>query len=600
MRLVTPLTVIAACTLLHSLAGALEAASVPQLIRQIRQRKETRSALVELAKLGPRAIPARQAVIELLAGGHGRPFIEESLRVLLVTGVEEKDLSIVAKRLGGTRGRSGEAILRRAHKAALPHIIERLNQPDSAYAHQACFRLLAQLGPDAKPALPTLMDIGRKKVANGSHHRAIWTIGYLREGAKPALPMLRELIRANGREQKSAAQAVARMGPHGAAAVPDIIAALETEQPASAYELLKALEAIGPDAAAAVPVLRRLVQSDDNGQVRGFALQTLVPLGPAAVEALPDLLGFVDSPRLDHCRPAMQAIGAMGPKAADAVPQLTAALDRQGFSSGVDRRTYIVQALANIGPAANPSVPSILKITTFDGAGQKLRRSVVEVLPRFADQPNVAETLTGLLDDSDFRLRNASIEALGQMGPKGRPALKALNDRLRQAMKDRRVIDAALLAGALARISNDRNAISTLRLLSATGKTPESRLRAAVHLIELNPNDPKPALTMRAVIEKIDQRQWTQRRSDLAVDLKQIVSMSMPARETLTRMLADRRPETRIVACKAIAVAGSAAQDMLPTLIKMMWEDRDPDVRKAADEAVNWIRYDIGWTKGLT
>jgi HEAT repeat protein len=87
-------------------------------------------------------------------------------------------------------------------------------------------------------------------------------------------------------EQEAAADALGRIG---AAAVPELVVALENSDPAVRHKAVGVLGRIGPDATAAVPSLVKLL-NDPDPEVRKATVRTLGQIGPAAKDAVPDLV----------------------------------------------------------------------------------------------------------------------------------------------------------------------------------------------------------------------------------------------------------------------------------------------------------------------
>ena len=99
-----------------------------------------------------------------------------------------------------------------------------------------------------------------------------------------ALPGLRALVRsASGKLLQETLWTIERIGPDAAPLVPDIIGALDREEPRSTFAA-GALEAIGPGAAPAVPKLIALLRT--GGRWRSAAPRALGAIGPAATPAL--------------------------------------------------------------------------------------------------------------------------------------------------------------------------------------------------------------------------------------------------------------------------------------------------------------------------
>jgi hypothetical protein len=87
-------------------------------------------------------------------------------------------------------------------------------------------------------------------------------------------------------EQEAAADALGRIGT---AAVPELIAALRSNDAEARLQATQVLARMGSDAKEAVPDLIRLLDDPDE-RIRKAATRTLGRIGPAAAEAVPALM----------------------------------------------------------------------------------------------------------------------------------------------------------------------------------------------------------------------------------------------------------------------------------------------------------------------
>lgn len=87
-----------------------------------------------------------------------------------------------------------------------------------------------------------------------------------------------------------------------------------------------AVDALGRIGAAAVPELTAAL-SDTDPRVRAQAGRALARIGPPAKEAVPILTQRLDDPDEDVRQAAARALGQIGPAAADAVPALVSLIE---------------------------------------------------------------------------------------------------------------------------------------------------------------------------------------------------------------------------------------------------------------------------------
>jgi HEAT repeat protein len=208
---------------------------------------------------------------------------------VLIEALKEKDdvtvLPVAAKALG------------RLGSAAVPALTEALEVKDGrlqAYAAMA----LKQIGPDAKPAVPALIEVVKKykEPAQLAKLQAIAALGKIGSGAKEAVPILIDVTK--------------------------------EKPPTSAARLaaVTALGQIGPEAKAAVPTLIDLLGEEETkaGPIRLEAARALGLIGSAAgEEAISALVALLDNKKLGPARiVAINALGQIGPPAKNAVAAL--------------------------------------------------------------------------------------------------------------------------------------------------------------------------------------------------------------------------------------------------------------------------------------
>jgi HEAT repeat protein len=150
---------------------------------------------------------------------------------------------------------------------------------------------LKKIGSEARGAAGVLMRIIKSKCKDPREMRSCWTA------------------------QGTASDALSRIG---AGAVPVLISALNTRDPATRAEAAKALGNIGKDAAEAVPVLANMLMGEQSSTCEAAA----VALSGIGEPAIPTLLSALHEKRPMVREPAVKALIRMGPPAKEAVPEL--------------------------------------------------------------------------------------------------------------------------------------------------------------------------------------------------------------------------------------------------------------------------------------
>jgi HEAT repeat protein len=96
----------------------------------------------------------------------------------------------------------------------LQELIRRLKSADDAKRIHASL-LLVRMGPEAKAAVPTLLELLHEESAP-NRKLAAWTLGYIGQGAVEAIPALRVALRdSNEGVRTMAREALDKISPSG-------------------------------------------------------------------------------------------------------------------------------------------------------------------------------------------------------------------------------------------------------------------------------------------------------------------------------------------------------------------------------------------------
>lgn len=203
---------------------------------------------------------------------------------------------------------------------------------------------------------------------------------------------------------------------------------------------------MGPAAEEAVPDLVQIL-NEDNIVLRVSALKALGEIGTGAVPSLITILHHQD-PVLRNS--AVDALGSIGPGAKEAVPELALMLSEREH----DTARHAASALGLIGPAAVPALIQVpgrgdpyatdRAVTAF--ANFKADPAVIHELAQFVANANADPGVRGFaakalgtmrekaeeaipdlaraLGEENTDVRTAARWALGQIGPKAIPALR--------------------------------------------------------------------------------------------------------------------------------------------------------------------------------
>jgi HEAT repeat protein len=207
------------------------------------------------------------------------------------------------------------------------------------------------------------------------------------------------------------------------------------------------LGTLGPDAAAAVPTLHKVLEKKaEHEYVRGMAAWALGRIGPAAESEIP-LLGETMHSRghLAVRRASVESLGNFGAAAKPVVPELV----KLQADDDATTRVNTAVALWKIGrhPKAVPALLEMLR----SGASPEPYLAATALGHMQPEAAAVAPGLIAALHSSDGDFRRAAARSLGQLGKAAFPALgqaKALEDADPEAR--RLVIEAVAGMGAVA------------------------------------------------------------------------------------------------------------------------------------------------------
>lgn len=267
-----------------------------------------------------------------------------------------------------------------------------------------------------------------------------------------------------------------QIGPDAKQAIPALIKILNDQRTLVRLEAALAITAIDPSAAVpAIPSLREHVRLKYRG---AEAARALAEIGPKAKEAIDDLEGLLkeDNP---HTRlPAAEAIARIDPTKVDfAVQTINAMLSDDKKTRGMVR-SYAIESLRRIGPAAKDSVPTLEKLLKDNGpfhadvailavelGDSKPAREWIqthlkatdpeadEVLETFHQHSAIAKKflpeLIAVLKDgkSPYIIREVA-EVLAKIGPDAKVAAPALRESIKKLKtpQQRKEVEKALAA----------------------------------------------------------------------------------------------------------------------------------------------------------
>jgi HEAT repeat protein len=321
-----------------------------------------RYAAVALSKMGDaRAVPYLKK--RLACGDTHNQFMDAIKRL----GGAAKDTIpllrlLLGRATGNTRVLAAHALGLMGEESAdaVPEVAEVLSDPS---AGAGAGWALMQWGPLACAAVPRVVDFLQGEGA-GSPARlnAIKALGSMGLHARPALGLLEQFLHDPSPEVRVAvAAALWCVTPRAAHAVPAVLEVLRASRGEhranhACASALEALEAIGPTARSAAPVVRELL--DDPYQwTRVRAARALCRMGEPVEVFLPVLIDEL------RCRPvgllAAECLAEIGPPAVAALPRLREILGAEGTVSEGGALDEIVEREEEFLRAVSTALQSI-------------------------------------------------------------------------------------------------------------------------------------------------------------------------------------------------------------------------------------------------
>jgi HEAT repeat protein len=212
---------------------------IPDLMRLLHHNRSAAESVIEgLVKIGGPAIPAALPL----------PDLDEEL-----DGADERQT-----------WSQGAAVLAGIGKPAVPSLIEAVRDPKKFWGATAALR---QIGPEAADAVPTLLKLGQDA---DKRSRVVFTLVGIAPTQPDAVAFLVDVVRSGEAfDRRDAIQALGKIGPAAAAAVPVLRERLRAHWDNSAkvaysgenyLETIEAVGNIGPAAKDAIPELQQALK----------------------------------------------------------------------------------------------------------------------------------------------------------------------------------------------------------------------------------------------------------------------------------------------------------------------------------------------------
>jgi HEAT repeat protein len=486
--------------------------------------KEAIPLLVEMMRTRPEAMHAYSEVGNAL-WRMGEPAVRPLAELVATPGLSKQVLQGATQTLG------------RLGAPAVPALVPLLRHTDPAVRTTAC-QALTTVGPAARDAVPALGDLLKDGDLN-VRRTAVSALGRVGPAARAAAPRLAELARDKKDLNLRLMSLAALRQVHADArlVLPLAKEAVKDDNAAIKAQGLELLWQADPRSQEVVPLALEMLKTPAG---RYAALNLLGRMGPAAREAVPELVGLLKGNDQHLRQQALVALGNIGGGAGEAVPAMTGLLK----DANVSTRQAAARALGQVGPAARRAVPELLR--ALDDKDSNTRQTIVFALRTIRpDGKAVVPRLLEVAKEDQTYARTAALDLLGEYGPEAAAAVPLLLDELKRGQQPYNRVRAA---DALQRIDPERARKEAVPVLRELLGPPAARVLAAGALLRIEPGD-KDAL---AACEKA---------------------------------LADANYGTRMQAADMIGNAGAAARGLAPQLRRLL-KDPAANVRVSAAGAL--------------
>ncbi len=485
-------------------------AMVPELLRL---RKAERDERLRKALLG--------AVLEILPK-------DDPERVELLIGLLPELTGYQRYRLISELGEAGPGAA-----AALPALVAELDAKNEDVRERALGAIAEIVTPETAGDLPARL----APLLEGGY----WTANKAARALSRMGPAGRRVLLAATGHEKSrvrrfAWEALAAKGQPPLGMPEALVVRMSSEDDSTVRQAMAgALSAHGPEALAS---LLAALETETDGQVRAALFRGLAACGPKALAPLRAALGEEKGAAAGA---VLWALGELGPAAAEAVPDLLALRGSYVIGDGV-------KAVEKIGPAALPAL--------VEGLGDPDPKTRAQAAYAFgllgpAAVPEV-EALARAIGDPDPRVRQWAAWAAGALGPGGDYAIEDLQAALIDPTREVRE-NAARSLGALG-----PEAVRALPDLIPLLEDPH--LFVAEKAAEtIGRFGPKAAEAVPALVRALTQHEHGSARRGAAKALGKIGVGSLAVRTALRKALSDPKARVRWAAGEALLVVGEPA-----------------------------------------
>jgi HEAT repeat protein len=274
----------------------------------------------------------------------------------------------------------------------------------SSSIHPGVFEAIGELGPDARQAIPRLIECLSPSENSDPASSVLQSIG---EAA--VLPLIEVLKDPSSPGRMNAALTLGSIKGGYSLSVPALIGGLQDPDALFRKVAVEALGALGPSASDAVPALAAALWDRDQ-DVRQSCATALEKIGPDAMPAVPDLVELLD-PRSEAQSEATSALTAIDQAGEAVLPLIFEKLEARS-SQEIEVVRSCFSALTSFA-GRSPRADAAILSGTHD-PDQDIRIDAIKALTRL-DADLSRPILLDLLDDDDKQIQFKAAESLMQM-----------------------------------------------------------------------------------------------------------------------------------------------------------------------------------------
>jgi HEAT repeat protein len=470
-------------------------------------------------------------------------------------------------------------------KGAIPDLIELLADEKldeaadkvSAGASKVSCQALARIGPDAVPALTSLLKDASKPAF--ARWQAAGTLANLGRRAKPALSILEATMKDSDLlVAGESACAYVLAGGDAANAVPVLIVGLKVKNSHVLWHTADAVRRVGSKAKDTVPLLTALLKHQDR-EVRIAAAHALASIGPAAKPSVPAMAQLLQKNDPRQRLQVILALQRLGPDAKAAIPAL---IQRLRDMEPMNHHPLLI-TLGEFGPDARDAVPALVDLLKRKDIVFHL--DAMDALGQIGPAAQAAVTpLQGFLSSPSEYPRAHAARALGGIGSKAWSAVPAL----KKLQKDNNLEVRVWAAYALARAAGDAkpHVAELIELWKANPNDDDVR-QSIAQAFDLLGRDARPAKEI--LLEALTNEKTTPgTHLYVARALGHMSDDAGVVVPKLVELLSGKSAVNCVHACQALGLLGPRAKEAIPRL-RELTENDDDEIAAAAGWALGKI-----------